>query len=182
MDDLISSGDHQAGELTPPAEPLRAVPESEPPAPPRAKKRPGPRTPKGKARMRLNAMRSGIYAKDAVIPGERPEDRQAHDAGVLASVERPTYLDTLLAERMASASWRLKRVTRYEETEFARANNGSPIFLLPPGTELDKIVKYEAHLSRQFYQAQHELEARQKQRRGEATPLARLDVQGGPEQ
>jgi len=59
---------------------------------------------------------------------------------VLASVERPTYLDTLLAERMASAAWSLKRVSRYQETEFGRANNGSPVFGLPSGTELDKIV------------------------------------------
>jgi hypothetical protein len=160
-----------------PAEHLRPVPGSNLPLPVR-KKGPGPKTPRGKARSSRNPTRFGVHSVDPVIPGERPEDRQAHDAGVLASVERPTYLDTLLAERMASASWRLKRVTRYEETEFARANNGSPVFLLPPGTELDKIVKYEAHRSRQFYQALHELEARQKQRRGEATPLARLDVQG----
>ena len=59
---------------------------------------------------------------------------------MLASVERPTYLDTLLAERMASAAWSLKRVSRYQETEFGRANNGSPVFGLPSGTELDKIV------------------------------------------
>ena len=39
-------------------------------------------------------------------------------------------------------------------------------------------MRYEGHLSRQLYQAKHELEVLQKQRRGEATPLARLDVQG----
>jgi hypothetical protein len=177
MDDEISSRDLPA-EPAPPAEHLRAVPGSTPPAPPREKKRPGPKTPRGKARSSRNAIRSGIHATDPVIPGERPEDWQAHHAGVLASVERPTYLDTLLAEIMASASWRLKRVMRYEVTEFTRANTGSPVFLLPPGTELDKIMKYEAHLSRQFYQAQHELEAREKLRRGEAAPLGRLDLQG----
>jgi hypothetical protein len=100
---------------------------------------------------------------------------------VLASVERPTYLDTLLAERMASAAWSLKRVSRYQETEFGRANNGSPVFGLPSGTELDKIVKYDAHWSRQFFLAEHELEAREKRRRGEAAPLDRLDVEGLPE-
>ncbi|HXL16894.1 MAG TPA: hypothetical protein VN961_05160 [Streptosporangiaceae bacterium] len=176
MDQQAGSPDPNA-ETGAPAGHLRPVPSNDPAAPPR-KKRPAPKTRQSKPGRRHNPTRFGIHSADPVIPGERPEDRQAHDAGVLASVERPTYLDTLLAERMASASWRLKRVTRYEETEFARANNGSPVFLLPPGTELDKIVKYEAHLSRQFYQAQHELEARQKQRRGEATPLARLDVQG----
>jgi hypothetical protein len=179
MDDQISSRDPDI-EAVPPAEHLRPVPGSNPP-PPVRKKRPGPKTPQGKARSSRNAIRSGIHATAPVIPGERPEDWQAHHAGVLASVERPTYLDTLLAEIMAWASWRLKRVSRYEVTEFTRANNGSPVFLLPPGTELDKITRYEAHLSRQFYQAKHELEVLQKQRRGEATPLARLDVQGAPE-
>ena len=182
MDDQISSGDHQAEEPIPSAEHLRAVPGSEPPAPLRAKKRPGPKTPKGKARMRLNAMRSGIYATDAVIPCERLEDRQAHDAAVLASVERPTYIDTLLAERVALAAWMGKRVARYVETEFARANTGGAVFLLPPSTELDKIARADAHWSRQFYQALHELEAREKRRRGEDTPLGRLDVQVGTEQ
>ncbi|HET9925337.1 MAG TPA: hypothetical protein VFS98_14580 [Methylomirabilota bacterium] len=42
-------------------------------------------------------------------------------------------------------------------------------------------MRYEAHLSRQLYQAKHEHEALQQQRRSEATPLARLDVQGVPE-
>jgi hypothetical protein len=59
---------------------------------------------------------------------------------------------------------------------------GHEDFRLPVGNELDKIMRYEAHLSRQLYQGKHEVEDLQKQRRGEATPLARLDVQGAPEQ
>jgi len=44
-------------------------------------------------------------------------------------------------------------------------------------SDLKKIGRYEAHLSRQMYQALHELEALQSRRRGVATPLARVDVQ-----
>ena len=43
--------------------------------------------------------------------------------------------------------------------------------------DLKKVARYEAHLSRQMYQALHELEALQSRRRGAATPLARVDVQ-----
>jgi hypothetical protein len=43
--------------------------------------------------------------------------------------------------------------------------------------DLQRIIRYEAHLSRQMYQALHELEALQSRRRGAATPLARVDVQ-----
>lgn len=47
---------------------------------------------------------------------------------------------------------------------------------------LEKISRYEAHLSRQLFHALHELENLQKHRiTGEGTPLARLDVQGLPE-
>ena len=50
--------------------------------------------------------------------------------------------------------------------------------LLPDKMTLQKIARYEAHLSRQLYQAKHELEALQTKRSGGAAPLARLDVQG----
>jgi hypothetical protein len=50
--------------------------------------------------------------------------------------------------------------------------------LLPDDSVLLKVVRYESHLNRQLYQALHELEALQAPRRGEQTPLARLDVQG----
>ena len=53
--------------------------------------------------------------------------------------------------------------------------------IIPPGPTLDRVTRYEAHLHRQLLQTMHELEALQGRRRGEATPLARLDVQGGPE-
>jgi hypothetical protein len=49
--------------------------------------------------------------------------------------------------------------------------------ILPFEADLEKINRYEAHLSRQMYQALHELEALQKRRGGEAAPLARVDVQ-----
>jgi hypothetical protein len=54
--------------------------------------------------------------------------------------------------------------------------------MLPDEKTLEKISRYEAHLSRQLYHALHELENLQKHRTtGEGIPLARLDVQGHPE-
>jgi hypothetical protein len=49
--------------------------------------------------------------------------------------------------------------------------------ILPSEEDLQKIARYEAHLSRQMYQALHELEALQKRRAGREAPLARVDVQ-----
>jgi hypothetical protein len=51
---------------------------------------------------------------------------------------------------------------------------------LPPQEELDKIMRYEAHLHRRWVQTLHELQALQARRHGDAAPLARLDVSASP--
>jgi hypothetical protein len=53
--------------------------------------------------------------------------------------------------------------------------------ILPDEKTLEKVSRYEAHLSRQLYHALHELEALQTRRFGGHSPLGRLDVQGLPE-
>ncbi len=53
--------------------------------------------------------------------------------------------------------------------------------ILPDVRILEKVSRYEAHLSRQLYKAMHELEALQIRRLGGSAPLARLDVDGPPE-
>jgi hypothetical protein len=45
-----------------------------------------------------------------------------------------------------------------------------------PAEVLERVPRYEAHLHRMLLQTMHELEALQSRRRGEAAPLARLDV------
>ena len=52
--------------------------------------------------------------------------------------------------------------------------------LLLPDESLNKIMRYEAHLHRQCIRKLHELEALQSRRRGEHTPLARLDISASP--
>lgn len=53
--------------------------------------------------------------------------------------------------------------------------------LLPSDKTLEKVARYEAHLSRLLYKAMHELEALQTRRIGGTAPLARLDVDGLPD-
>ena len=50
--------------------------------------------------------------------------------------------------------------------------------LLPDEKTLEKVSRYEAHLSRLLFKALHELEALQVRRSGGVAPLARLDVDG----
>ena len=55
------------------------------------------------------------------------------------------------------------------------------IHLMPDSDDLERIMRYDAHLSRQLYQALHELEALQARGRGDAVSVARLDINGIPE-
>jgi hypothetical protein len=50
--------------------------------------------------------------------------------------------------------------------------------VLSNGDAVERVIRYEAHLHRQLVGSMHELEALQARRRGEVTPLARLDVAG----
>jgi hypothetical protein len=53
--------------------------------------------------------------------------------------------------------------------------------LLPHPLAIDKIIRYETHLSRQLFQSLHELESMRAARRGQPAPLLRVDIQGAPE-
>jgi hypothetical protein len=66
-----------------------------------------------------------------------------------------------LAERVASALRRLRRVTAYEEAAIGERQHLETVSarLLPHPLDLDKIIRFEAHLTRQLYHALHELEA-----------------------
>jgi hypothetical protein len=92
-------------------------------------------------------------------------------------------LEAALAERVASALWRLRRVTAYEDAAIAerRRLEARSARLLPHPLDIEKIIRYEAHLSRQCYQTLHELEALRAERRGRPAPLLRVDVKGAAE-
>jgi len=55
-----------------------------------------------------------------------------------------------------------------------------PLQLLPRPDELPHLMRYEAHLSRLLFQTIREIEARQARRRGESTPLVRVDINSAP--
>lgn len=52
--------------------------------------------------------------------------------------------------------------------------------LLPSDEDIDRIMRYGGSIHRQILQIFHEIEAMQARRKGERTPLARLDITGPP--
>ena len=75
----------------------------------------GPKTPEGKARASMNALKHGLRAVSLAVPYlEAPEDWTAHHDQVVRDLAPVGYLETVLSERAAALLWRLGRAVRYE--------------------------------------------------------------------
>ena len=83
-----------------------------------ARKSTGPRTAEGKAASAQNAIKHGLRAKQAVIPGEDPAEFEEHREEMLAELVPAGAVQTMLAERVVHLSWRLKRAERFENEAF----------------------------------------------------------------
>jgi hypothetical protein len=142
----------------------------------------GPKTAAGKARVGLNALTHGIASARLVVPGESPTEWELSRQGIVDALGPAGPVELALAERVATTLWRLRRVAAYETAAIAeRQHLATPSArLLPHPLDIDKVIRYEAHLNRQVYQALHQLEAMRAERRGQPTPLLRVDVQHHP--
>ncbi len=171
----------------------------------------GPKTDRGKAVVRLNAVRHAVLSQTPVIPElETEEDWQAHRTRLFDDLDPHGALEEALVERIALTLWQHQRLVRFQRAAVIRgsffaleAMTDAAIYgertlgrpaeeslsdekverrllesLIPTGKDLAKIMRYEAHLNRQLYQAMHELEALKARRQGDSAPLARVDVHG----
>jgi hypothetical protein len=85
----------------------------------------GPRTAAGKAVSRLNSLKHGIFAQEAVNAIiEGPEARAMFEQmldGLAEEFEPATRFECIVVERIAACLWRLKRVLRLENRAAWRA-------------------------------------------------------------
>jgi len=77
-----------------------------------ARKSTGPRTAKGKAAASKNAVKHGLFASDNVVSCENQADFDRFRAELLAELAPVGLVELMLAERVVSLSWRLKRAER----------------------------------------------------------------------
>jgi hypothetical protein len=120
----------------------------------------GPKTPEGKAAVRLNALRHGLRAHTVVLPGENPEKFHQLCEDLEAEWQPQTRTEQLYVEQMAVSQWKLKRMEIAEASLLVQkfgAKNQIPL--------LDRLWQAEARLERSFTRAQRELERLQKSRR-----------------
>lgn len=170
----------------------------------------GPTTPEGKARSSRNALKHGLRSRDIVLPGEDPEEWFAFRDDYLAALDPVGLAEEALAYRAAELYWRLLRVAEAERKAVAAREETPdqymPVFprpdgrfpdafrnaaeapdMLPEGlpapAALRPLVRYEAHLSKQFHLALRSLQDLQDRRRGAATTrVTRVEVHGYPNQ
>jgi hypothetical protein len=86
--------------------------------------------------------------------------------------------EELLEAAIRSARFKVERAKLEAEKVERELRNMARERLLPDEETLNKVARYEAHLSRLFHKTLHELEALQVRRLGGSAPLARLDVEG----
>jgi hypothetical protein len=101
--------------------------------------------------------------------------RAVIEAVARATEEEP---EELLEAATRDARFKMERTKREAEKVERDLRNMARERLLPDEKTLEKVARYEAHLSKGLYKALHELEALQVRRTGGAAPLARLDVAG----
>ena len=117
--------------------------------------------------------------------GSSPEEFEGWTAALLhraveqiASSADREGPEAVLEAAMRSAEWKVKKAKQSAEEVERDLERMGRERLLPDEKILEKVARYEAHLSRGLYKALHELEALQVRRTGGVTPLARLDVDG----
>ena len=108
----------------------------------------GPTTERGKAISSRNATTHGVFARDIVLPslGEDPGGYQQVQEELVAQLRPGNLLERHYVEKIAAASWRLRRLHRWQ----------AQLFEDPALTEderldkLDKVLRHETALQRQI--------------------------------
>ena len=78
----------------------------------------GPKTPEGKAAVRLNSLQHGIFARDIVLPEEDAEVFEDLRNQVRANLSPMGPLEEFLVDRVVNIMWRLRRLERAETALF----------------------------------------------------------------
>ena len=83
-----------------------------------ARRSTGPKTRKGKAIVRLNAVRHGLLTRDVVLPGEDADSFEDLWNQVRADLSPVGPIEEFLADCVINAMWRLRRLARAETALF----------------------------------------------------------------
>ena len=146
----------------------------------------GPKTVKGKLKAAQNAIKHGLLAVGDVLEGENQREFNDLKVRLMAELGPVAEVEVLLASRIVTLVWRLRRVLQmememmsYHSVDRFRAASAwrrgldrdvtlGEVFAVScdDGDAYSKLRRYEAHIDRALYRALHELERRQLVRQG----------------
>jgi len=101
-----------------------------------AQKSTGPTTPQGKAVVSQNALKHGLSARHDVITSESQADFDLHRDALLAELHPIGPMESILADRIVSLSWRLKRADLIQNQTIDALHEESTATLFPALTRL----------------------------------------------
>ncbi len=125
----------------------------------------GPKTPDGKQRTSLNALRHGLTSRIVVMPSEDIEAYQRHLESFIAEYQPKGATESHLVQALADTSWRLNRVAALETNVLHQSALAT--FFESPSKSLANLSIHSQRLSRQFSQTMTQLREIQKVRRAE---------------
>ena len=107
-----------------------------------------PTTEPGKTIASRNATTHGLFARDVVLPslGEDPEGYRQIEAEWMAQLPPRTLLERHYVEKIAAASWRLRRLHRWQAQIF----EDETLIEAERLDRLDKVLRHETALHRQI--------------------------------
>jgi len=137
---------------------------------------------------RLNALKHGLLSKEVCFSGEDQQEFENFRVEFLEDLMPQGELEAILADRVITSAWRLKRAIKFEKSRIELTykslrsrwdedNAWTGIFLNGNDQKLLNLTRYETTIEKQFYRALHELQRIQAKRKGEevALPVA-VDV------
>ena len=127
----------------------------------------GVKTDQGKEKVKYNAIKHGLTAKEVVVHSEDPEGYTQLLDGLKDEYHPQGEVETQLVHRIALCIWRLKRCVHMEGDLLASDwKNGRPYFASYL-SDWDRFERYETANERKMYKAIAELERIQRNRRGQ---------------
>jgi hypothetical protein len=108
----------------------------------------GPKTAEGKRVAARNATSHGLFARDVVLPhlGEDPAGYKALLDALTGQLQPHNLLEQHYVEKIAAASWRLRRLQRWQAQLFEDPEITEDQAL----NKLDRVMRHETNLHRQI--------------------------------
>src|ERR1700687_3085758 len=144
-----------------------------------AQKSTGPKTPEGRAAVRLNGVRHGLTAETIVLKGESEADFTNLLDSLEAEHDPASPTEEALVVQLAMATWRFRRLYHVEggfytfkmkdtvdSKKSRNLDDAGHLGLVADWNNktLDMFSRQEARLERSFYRALHELQRLHKER------------------